>query len=104
MKRGGDRGGGTTVRDVKLSELAAAELRRRANPLGTRYRKAEADAAASALLEALASGTAIVLPTAAIAPALVWLEEARAACFSEDGQRALDHLIAAIRSATIGKH
>lgn len=100
MAKRPDYGGGTTVRRITLSEGAAVELRRRVAPAGTRYRKAAADEAASAILEGLADGTMIILFTAEVAPALAWLQEARGMCFSEAGARSLDLLIAAIVAAT----
>jgi len=90
-----DRGGGTTIRKVELSECAALELRRRATITTTRYRKADANAAASDILEHLAAGR-LLPPSRDIRAALPVLEEARRMCFHEDARRGLDQLIAAI--------
>jgi hypothetical protein len=99
-KRGGDRGpaSGTTIRNVTLSEPAARELRRRATITTTRYRKEDADEAASDILEHLAAGRLLLLSDD-IRAALPWLETARSQCFHEDAARGLDQLIAAILSA-----
>jgi hypothetical protein len=93
-----DRGGGTTIRRVNLSEKAAQELRRRATITTTRYRKEDADAAASDILEHLAAGR-LLLISSDIRAALPWIEEARGQCFNEAAQRGLDQLIAALRVA-----
>ena len=93
--RGGNRGGGTTVRKVELSEKAAQELRRRATITGERYRKEEADAAASEVIELLADGRLFIL-SADVHAALPWIEEARRMCPDETAQRGLDQLIAAL--------
>lgn len=99
-KRGGDHGGGPLVRRVELSEAAARYIKRRATILSTRYRKADADATATAILEALATGTAVVLPVGDdLCAAVQWLQEARAMCISEAAQRGIDQIIAAIRTA-----
>ena len=96
-KRGGDRGGGTTIRNVFLSERAAAELRRRATIASTRYRKADANAAASDIIEHLVAGRLLLLSDDMRA-ALPWLEKARQECFLEDAAHGLDQLIAAIKA------
>lgn len=90
-----DRGGGTTIRRVTLSEPAARELRRRATITTTRYRKEDADAAASDILEHLAAHR-LMLITPAMRAALPYLTHARAQCFNEEAQRGLDALIAAL--------
>jgi len=90
-----DRGGGTTIRRVNLSEKAAQELRQRATITTTRYRKEDADEAASDILEHLAAGRLLLLSDDMRA-ALPWLEAARAQCFHEDAQRGLDQIIAAL--------
>lgn len=91
--RGGNHGGGTTVRTVVLSEAAAAYVKRRATILGTRYRKQEASAAASAILEAQ---DRMLYITDDMIAAAAYLQEARGMCFSEQVQRGLDQLIAAL--------
>lgn len=97
----GQRGGGSVVRRLDVSETAAAYVKRRATISGPRYRKEEANATASAILEALASGALVTLPmTPDLRAALPWLEEARRSCISEDAQRGLDQLIAAVWTAT----
>lgn len=94
--RGGNHGGGTTITRVTLTPAAARELRRRiTGDYVTRYRKADADAAASELLEHLAAGRLLLL-TDDMAAALPWLEEARAMCVDEAAQRGLDQLIAGL--------
>lgn len=93
--RGGDRGGGTTIRKVELSERAALELRRRATITTTRYRKADANAAASDILEHLAAGR-LLLISDDMRAALPFLETARAQCFNGQAQRGFDQLIAAL--------
>lgn len=99
--RGGDRGGGTTVKRVDLSEAAAEELRRRAQVSGARYRKEEANATASAILEALAKGQAtLLLVSDDILATLPWLSEIRGQCFNEQAQHGLDQLIAALWTAS----
>lgn len=100
MSRGGNRGGGTTVKRIDLSDVAAEELRRRSQVAGTRYRKEEANATASTILETLAAGrTALLVVSSDVLAALPWLEQARAQCFSEEAQRGLDQLIAALWTA-----
>jgi hypothetical protein len=99
--RGGDHGGGTTIRHLELqSETAARELRRRATGAhgGMRYRKADANAAATELLEQAADHRLLYLTSDMLA-ALPWLQEARQMCESEDAQRGLDQLIAALWTA-----
>jgi len=97
---GGDRGGGPLPRRIDLSEPASLWLKQRATILGTRYRREEASAAANTIFEAVASGTVILLPVSAdLFAAVPWLQEARAMCVSEEAQRGLDQLIAALWTA-----
>lgn len=94
--RGGNHGGGTTIKKVELSEAAARELRRRTTgDYVTRYRKEDADRAASELLEMLAAGRLLLL-TADMKAALPFLQDAHQMCFDEQAQRGLDQLIVAI--------
>lgn len=90
MTRGGNRGGGTTPRTIDLSPAAARTLRRlAAPPAPARFTRAQASAAASELIEQVA----------ALGPALGYLEQARAQCFSVEASGGLDALIAAVRAA-----
>lgn len=91
--RGGNHGGGTTVKTVVLSDKAAAYVKRRATINGTRYRKEEANATASAILEAQ---DRMLFITEDMIAAVAYLQEARSVCFSEQAQRGLDQLIAAL--------
>lgn len=93
--RGGNHGGGTTVKVVELTAKAAALVKASATIAGTRYTKAEANATASAILEAMADRK-LILITPDMRAALPWLEEASRICISEDAQRGLDQLIAAL--------
>lgn len=93
--RGGNHGGGTTVKTVVLSDKAAAYVKRRATIGGPRYRKEEANATASAILEYGADDRLLFITPDMIA-ACAYLQEARGLCFSEDAQRGLDQLIAAL--------
>lgn len=100
MPRGGDFGGGPTVRRIDLSDAAAEELRRRSQVTGTRYRKEEANQTASAILETLATGQAALLVVSSdVLAALPWLEQTRDMCFNEEAQRGIDQLIAALWTA-----
>lgn len=94
--RGGNHGGGTTVKSVVLSDQAAAYVKRRATILGTRYRKEEANATASAIIEAAERSIYI---TDDMIAAVAYLQEARGMCFSETAQRGIDQLIAALWTA-----
>jgi hypothetical protein len=97
--RGGNHGGGTTIYRLELqSDKAARELRRRATITGARYRKPEANAAATQILELLADGRLIFVPDDMLV-AVSWLYEARRLCFDEAARRGLDHLIAALEMA-----
>lgn len=97
--RGGDHGGGTTIRRVELTDAAARELRRRiTGNYSTRYRKEEADAAASEIIERLTDGQLLLL-TDDMRAALPWLEEIKRQCPSEQAQRGIDQLTAALWSA-----
>jgi hypothetical protein len=101
MSRGGNRGGGTTVRRLELqSEKAARELRRLATGAysGARYRKVDANATATELLEQAADHRLLYL-TDDMLTALSWLSETRRRCVSENTQRGLDQLIAALWTA-----
>lgn len=93
MTKGQDYGGGATVKIVALSDAAAQLVKRRATIVGKRYRKEEANATASAIIEASAGA---IYPTADMRASIAWLQEARAMCFSEEAQRGLDQLIAAL--------
>jgi hypothetical protein len=97
--RGGNHGGGTTIYRLELqSDKAARELRRRATITGARYRKPEANAAVTQILELLADGRLIFVPDDMLS-AVSWLYEARRLCFDETARRGLDHLIAALEIA-----
>lgn len=94
--RGGDYGGGTTIKRIELTEQAARELRRRiTGDYATRYNKAQADAAASELIEWHAAGRLLYL-TEDMRAALPFLQDARRMCFDEQAQRGLDQLIAVL--------
>jgi len=97
QRRGGNRGGGSTIHRLELQSGAAArELRRRiTGDYASRYTKAQANQAVTELLEMLAANRLLYL-TDDMRAALPWLQEARAQCFSEEAQRGLDQLIAAI--------
>lgn len=94
-KRGGPPGSGATVRVVTLSEKAAAEIKRRATIAGPRYRKEEADATASEIIERLAARQ-LLLITEDMRAALPWLVEIKRQCPNEIAQRGLDQLIAGL--------
>ena len=96
MTRGKDYGGGATVKIVALTDRAAQLVKRKATILGPRYRKEEANATASAIIEASACA---IYPTDDMRAAVAWLQEARALCFSEQAQRGLDQLIAGLRAS-----
>lgn len=94
-ERGGDHGGGTTIKRVELTESAARELRRRiTGDFSTRYNKSQADRAASEILELLAARRLLLL-TDDMRAALPLLQEARERS-SGDAQRGLDQIIAAL--------
>lgn len=98
MPRGGNRGGGTTIRRVELqSDKAARELRRLATGAygGERYRKEDANEAVTQLLELAADHRMLALSPDMLA-ALPFLQDARRMCFLEDAQRGLDQIIAAL--------
>lgn len=102
-RRGGDHGGGTTIKRVTLTDSAARELRRRiTGDYATRYTKTHADAATSEILEMLAAGRLLHL-TDDMRAAVFWLEEARRMCFDEQAQRGLDRLIAALSVSAAGR-
>lgn len=92
--RGGDHGGGTTVKAVVLTPKAAAHVKARATITGTRYTKEAASSSASAMLEAFADRQIIVI-TPDMRAALPALEDARQRC-TGDVERGLAQLIAAI--------
>lgn len=96
--RGGNHGGGTTVKTVVLSEKAARYVKQRATILGERYRKEEANSTASTILEAGANDRLIYITDDMIA-SISFLMDARAMCFSETAQRGIDQLIAALETA-----
>lgn len=96
--RGGPPGSGTTVKVIELTPKAAELVKSRATIAGTRYTKAEANATASAIIEASARAISVTPVMRAVLP---WLEEAKRICISEDAQRGLDQLIAAIWTATL---
>lgn len=98
-KRGGPDGSGMTVRNVTLSERAAAEVRRRSALLGPRQRKDEASRTASEIIEWLADGRLLLITEDMIAAA-VWLQEARGMCPNEQAQCGLDQLIAGLWRAS----
>lgn len=88
---GGNRGGGTTVRRVTLSERAAQIVRNAGAGRGlTRQTSADASEQASRIIEAWADRPNISPEAAA---ALPWLEEIRRQCFDPRGRAALDELI-----------
>lgn len=95
---GGPPGSGMIVHVVRLTPKAAAEVRRRAEIAGPRYRKEEADATASEIIEMLADGRLLLISDDMLAAA-TWLQDARALCPNEQAQRGLDQLIAALWSA-----
>ena len=97
MTKGQDYGGGATVKVVALSDTAAQFVKRKATIAGKRYRKEEANATASAIIEASACA---IYPTDDMRAAIFWLQEARAMCFSDEAQRGLDQLIAALMTST----
>lgn len=97
--RGGDHGGGTIVRTIVLSDKAAEYVKRRATINGPRYRKQEANATASAILEAGADNRLLYITDDMIA-ASAYLQEARGMCFNEQAQRGIDQLIAALWTAS----
>lgn len=88
-------GTGLSVRRVTLSNKAARYVRARATIAGPRYTKADANATASAILEAAADGRLLRITNDMIA-ARAYLQNARALCFSEQAQRGIDQLIAAL--------
>jgi len=92
--RGGDHGGGTTVKAVALPPKAAALVKARATISGPRYTKDEANKTASALLEAFADRQIIVI-TPDMRATLPALEAARQRS-TGDAERGLAQLIAAI--------
>lgn len=95
-KRGGDFGGGATIKRIELTEQAARELRHRiTGDYVTRYNKADADKAASEILEHLAAGRLLYL-TEDMRAAVGFIQDARRMCFDEQAQRGLDQLIAAL--------
>ena len=85
-------------RVVDLSERAAQHLRRRSLANGPRFTRAQASAAANAIIEAHASNRLLFISND-ILSAVEWLVEAKRICASEDAQRGLDQLIAALRTA-----
>lgn len=96
MPRGGNHGGGSTIRRVELTEAAARELRLRiTGDYASRYTKEQASGAASAHYEQLSRHEWLYL-TDDMAAALPYLELARDQCFSDQAQRGLDQLIAAL--------
>jgi hypothetical protein len=94
--RGGNHGGGTTVKTVVLTDQAAAYVKRKATINGPRYRKEEANSTASTIIEAAERSIYI---TEDMIAAVAYLQEARGMCFSEQAQRGLDQLIAALWTA-----
>ncbi len=98
MPRGGNRGGGTVVERVTLTPAAAAYVKRKATIGGPRYRKEEASATASMIIEAAERSIYITEDTIA---ALAYIQEARGMCFSEQAQRGLDQIIAALWAASV---
>lgn len=93
MPRGGNRGGGTTVKAVVLTPKAASIVKQRATIAGPRYTKEDANRTASALLEAPR-----ISITPAMRAALPALEAARQQACGEVEQ-GLAELIAALWSA-----
>jgi hypothetical protein len=99
-KRGGDFGGGPLPRRLTLTEKAARFVRQRATITGTRATTEAMQATASQVLEAMADGALVwILNTEDVQASVVWLQEARAMCASEAGQRGLDQIQAAILTA-----
>jgi len=98
--RGGDHGGGPTPRNLTISAKAAAWVRAHTTQRGTRMKADAMSATVSSIFEQLAAGRALLIPTAAVAAAVPWLETARAQCVDVNAQRAIDNVIAAIWAAT----
>ncbi|MDQ2995475.1 MAG: hypothetical protein M3R61_00245 [Chloroflexota bacterium] len=94
MPRGGDHGGGTTVKAVVLTAKAAALVKARATISGRRYTKDAANASASALLEAFVDRQIIAI-TPDMRAALPALEAARRQATGE-AEQGIAQLIAAI--------
>lgn len=94
-RRGGNHGGGPTITRVELTSTAARELRRRVTgDYATRYTKAQANAAASEVLDLLAAGRLMFI-TDDMRAMLAWLMESRATALGEV-QHGIDQLIAAL--------
>jgi hypothetical protein len=96
--RGGNHGGGTTVKAVVLSDKAAQYIKRRATIAGPRYTKLDANRTASAILEAGANDRLLLITDDMIA-ARDWLADAKRLCFAEQAQRGLEQMIAALEVA-----
>ena len=105
MPAGGNRGGGPLTRRIALTERSARYVRDLAAVQPpARFTRATAEQIVNQVLESQASGTAVYLPLAMVEAALPWIEEARRLCISDDGQRALDSLIAALWTAQVRKN
>lgn len=103
MRRGGNRGGGTTPRRITLTTEAARALRRLAQPADPLARfTAEAASAAASDLIAQAAGRRLVYLTDDMLAALPYIEIelARGQCFSDEARRGLDQLVAALWAAS----
>ena len=99
MTRGGNRGGGTTIRRLTISEEAARHLRLLATGQygGTRYTKAQADAAASRLIESHAAKQLLFVPPADAPALLAWLTEQRQEMAPDHpAMRGVEQIIAAL--------
>lgn len=101
MPRGGNHGGGTTIRRIWLSGVAARYVRGHTQSEDGRQTQEAAEAWVNARLEGEANGcVAPILVTDDIRAAIVWLAEQRGALPHDTPEaRGIDQLIAAIWTA-----
>lgn len=102
MPRGGNHGGGTTIRRIWLSDVAARYVREHTQGEDGRQSQEAAEAWVNARLEGEASGLlTLLLVTDDIRAAIAWLAEQRAALPHDTPEaRGIDQFIAAIWTAT----